>query len=511
MVRRTSVVGFGACVASSVLVLSGCGVLPGAGDQQGRQASGEQAGQTSAKSATPSPESSALPTWSSFKDVGDTVMLVAAGPGRALVLPSDGSPGYVINPQGTKVWDIPEVTTNDFGFYYDDEHIYIKTSSDNAVIALDWATGAQAWKVTPTEDAPCADPSGYRLVPGAQSRATHKLTPDGTLALVWETPQYATEQYGPPECTDVSNAEKKPTPMNFGIDPKTGNTIWEADATPNLYTYKSYADDPLGKYLYMLWDLRGQMWITRIDTTTGEQANSAVDGLTPSYLPFNDSQSLITTGIDTFAVVSINAGAHAKAVSFKSGQDWGQLTLQQAEPDSLRSERVYTTPNGVRYSFAPPVNSGDDYRVHLVAVPGDRADATYSAWTLPAPDLLVPESEIPQYSYFSDSQIIDSEPTNPLILLPRKDGGIAAVQLKDGTEVWHSSGDTEPGTKPAFSQAGKIVNFLVGDEVVTVRADNGEEVSRETMPGVSQVWSEGQFQLFENRRDGPTQIRVIHE
>lgn len=117
--------------------------------------------------------------------------------------------------------------------------------------------------------------------------------------------------------------------MNFGIDPATGEQQWALNATPNLYSYNGYAPDPLGRYLYMFWDLRGQAHVSRIDITTGDMTNDATPGLSPDYLWPLDYPAFIAVGINEFVIINQDVAARARTLEYVDNYERGELRVQK--------------------------------------------------------------------------------------------------------------------------------------------------------------------------------------
>ena len=445
--------------------------------------------------------------WGDWVEIDKNAVVRGASGDSALIKPADGAIPYVIDAQGQKKWEFPSGTMTegeDETLYYDDEHIYTMLEEDHSVIALDWATGEQAWKFTVADKAKCADPQGYYLYPGSGDQVNRRLGDNNPLVLGWSS---TFDSSGPSECFDISNAEKDETAMNFGIDPATGKHLWTVDATPNLYGYYGYAPDPLGKYLYMFWDLRGQAHVSRIDVNTGDMTTAASNGLSPDYLWPLEHPAFMTVGINEFVVINQDETARLMAQEYVNNYGEGKLLIRKEKSQNPWELGITMTATGVAYSFQAPTGAGEDYVGKLIAKPGDGEDAKYSEWKAPAPDLTDNDAEVPQLAYFGDNQIIDADPKNPIMVVPSPDGGVVAYQLTDGTEVWKTQGE-KPGTRPSYSAQAGQVSYVEGDDFVTVDATSGKEISRDSVPGIHAVSTVGPYQVVESRSESPTRMRV---
>lgn len=257
----------------------------------------------------------------------------------------------------------------------------------------------------------------------------------------------------------------------------------------------------------MMWDLRGEMRIARIDIHTGDYDEAALGALTPEYLWTLDEVSFLTVGINEFGIITPDATARVRAQGYGPNGDTGKLLVRKDSSRDPWSQQVRLTASGIGYKLQFPDKSGDKYTAQLIAKPGDGKDTKYNEWQASAPDLIDNKTDVPQLRYLGDNQVIDADPNNPIVVVPAPDRGVIAYQLADGVEVWESQGE-QPGARPSYSAAAGQVSYIEGEDVVTVDATSGKEVSRESAPGAHAVWSVGRFQVVESRGSGPTRMRV---
>lgn len=423
--------------------------------------------------ATPTP--AAEPTWHDI----DGFWRPLADDGAERLLLGSRDTLRAIDAFGETLWEQPSPPQNESALYVmaDAHQIYRQGGTD--IIALDWETGEEAWRLNYAGDITCAQPESLLL----QSTGQHD---DGGWLSLYLAPT------GP---DGVCSTDFAPDPVTYAaaIDPEAGKVLGDLQL-PGDAIVAANAVGRLGTTFYAhTADGMGQ-GLSRLDLTTGDSATLGLN----QVLSDEDRTSGVAGALAEIAddTVILNADGTPSTLTIES---WNQgSTVGSARLTEARAQAPYCLtrmihrPGSTSYCIVDDITGGPEgheggMQAYWLGVADESGNFDPESFVdVPAPADLDMRGQAPGDAYASFPALIEAdalESGNPAIVVPGEGTSVTAHDAVTGDELWsHDAGGDGAATQPfALPALGEVAyTFSRGDGIDTqiLDAATGEEIER---------------------------------
>lgn len=423
---------------------------------------------------TPTPE----PTWHDI----DGFWRPLADDGAERLLLGSRDTLRAVDASGETLWEQPSPPQHESALYVmaDAHQIYRQEGTD--IIALDWETGEETWRLNYAGDITCAQPESLLL----QSTGQHD---DGGWLSLYLAPT------GP---DGVCSTGFAPDPVTYAaaIDAEAGTVLGDLQL-PGDAIVAANAVGRLGTTFYAhTADGMGQ-GLARLDLTTGDATQLGLNQvLSDEDRTSGNAGALAEIADDT---VILNADGTPSTLTIES---WNQgSTVGSAKLDQARELAPYCLthmihrPGSTSYCIADDITNGPEgheggMQAYWLGVADESGNFDPESFVdVPAPGDLDTRGQAPGEAYASFPALIEAdalEGGNPAIVVPGEGASVTAHDAVTGDELWtHDAGGdgtaTQPYALPTLGEVAYTIRGSGGEQTQILDAATGEEL--EKVPG----------------------------